>query len=278
MTDQERIHATLEDAPRYPGALDLFGFGVHPVKSAQILDYARSVINASQRAIIAHINVHGANLAVRLPWMRRFFNRAQIVFCDGDGIRWALRVFGATPPPKVTYSVWLWELAGWCSANGFPMYLLGGKPGVSELAARNLRERHPALKIVGHHHGYFARDGAEDDALIAEINRADPDVLIVCLGMPIQEAWIVKNAARLSPRVIFPAGAAMDYAAGIINLTPRWIASLNLEWLYRFLHEPLRLFRRYIFGNPLFAARVFLEWSRRRRRARTAATTHSDES
>jgi N-acetylglucosaminyldiphosphoundecaprenol N-acetyl-beta-D-mannosaminyltransferase len=251
-------------APDYPvPPVELMDIPVHPAGSSQILDYMRGVIVQQRQAVILHINVYGANLAARHPWLKKFFSEAQLVFCDGDGIRWGLRILGLRPPPKVTYNVWADQLAAWCAEHDFSLYLLGARPGVAQRAAINLKARHPALRIAGTHHGYFQKDGPETDSVINEINDASPDVVLVCMGMPVQERWIRANSSRLAAHVLLSAGAALDYVAGIIPVTPAWIARLQMEWVYRFLREPIRLFMRYIVGNPRFVARVVAERLRR---------------
>lgn len=242
--------------PRRAGALDVLGVGVHPVGSAGILELIAAAVGSSRRAVVPHLNVHGSNLAGKHDWLREFFNHSQLVFCDGDGVRWGLKILGEDPPPKVTYNVWIWELARWCAEHRARLYLLGGRPGIAGIAADRLRERWPDLEIAGCHHGYFEKESSEETLIVEAINEADPDVLLVCLGMPVQEAWVERNALALGARVILTGGAALDYAAGVIRTTPWWIARLQLEWLYRLCSEPRRLFRRYVIGNPAFLLRV----------------------
>lgn len=258
----------MQDARRYPATIDLMGIGVHRVGSEEILAYVGNTIRAGERAVIANVNVNCANLAEKNPWLKAFLNAAQIVFCDSDGIRWGLRILGRDLPPKVTYNVWLWELARWCAAEGFSMYLLGGRPGIAEKAAARLEHAAPGLRIAGYHHGYFDRSGPANDECIAKINAARADILLVCFGMPLQEQWIAQNLSSLQVHAIFPAGAALDYAAGLAKMTPPWIARLQMEWLYRLVHEPRRLFVRYVVGNPAFIARAI---AGRLRKSRSAA-------
>ncbi len=134
----------------------------------------------------------------------------------------------------------------------------------ADRAATNLCARYPRLRLAGTHHGYFAKEGPANQAVVDEINGASPDILLVCFGMPLQERWVSENLSQLRVHVILTGGAAIDYGAGAIPVVPRWMAKLQLEWLFRFLIEPVRMFRRYIIGNPLFLARVFLVKLRKR--------------
>ncbi|HEX5130390.1 MAG TPA: WecB/TagA/CpsF family glycosyltransferase [Usitatibacter sp.] len=259
-------------ADRVAGALDLLGLCVHDVSATGVLDYMDGVIRAREQAVILHANAFAGNLAARHDWMRQAYREAQMVFCDGDGIRMACRALGLPVPPKVTYARWLPLAAEWCERQGHSIYLLGGRPGVAELAARRFQERHPDIRIAGTHHGYFEKSGPESEAVMAAINAARPDVLLVCFGMPIQERWVQSHASRLATHVILTGGAALDYAAGIATLTPPWMIRLQLEWLYRLWKEPRRLFTRYVVGNPEFILRVLAERVRPPH-ARTGAET-----
>lgn len=245
--------------------LNMLGIRVNVVGVAEILDFMASAIILKRQAVILHLNVFGANLAARQEWLKEFFSESQLVFCDGDGIRLGFKLLGEPAPPKVTYNVFLPHLARRCAQQNFSLYLLGSRPGIAERAADNLRALNPNLCVVGTHDGYFQKQGRENDALVADINRARPDVLLVCLGMPIQEQWVRDNSSRLEAGVIFTAGAALDYAAKVVPVAPGWMVRLHLEWLFRFLLEPRRLFARYIIGNPAFVAKVLIERMRRRK-------------
>jgi N-acetylglucosaminyldiphosphoundecaprenol N-acetyl-beta-D-mannosaminyltransferase len=236
--------------------MDLMGIPVDCVDSSQILDFMAEVIAAGRQATILNVNVNLANLAAQQPWLKAYFNQGQMVFCDGDGIRWGLQILGLTAPPKVAYNDFLWDIARWCEERSFSLYLLGGRPSVAERAACNLRNRHARLRILGTHDGYFEKQGLANDQVVMEINRLRPDVLLVCFGMPTQERWVRDNAPRLAVHAIMTGGAALDYAAGVARMTPRWIKRLQMEWLFRFLLEPRRLFSRYFVGNPRFFGRI----------------------
>jgi N-acetylglucosaminyldiphosphoundecaprenol N-acetyl-beta-D-mannosaminyltransferase len=206
-------------------------------------------------------------MALSLSWLRDYFRECPLVFCDGDGVRLGLWMFGQAPPPKTTYNVWIWEMARWAERNGFSLYLLGGMPGIAEQAGRRLTEAFPKLRVAGTHDGYFQKQGAENERLIEEVNRLSPDVLLVCFGLPFQEEWTQKNASRLAAHILLTGGAALDYAAGRVAVAPGWVVRWHMEWLFRLWLEPVRMFRRYVLGNPLFLARVMRQMARQPRRS-----------
>jgi N-acetylglucosaminyldiphosphoundecaprenol N-acetyl-beta-D-mannosaminyltransferase len=125
--------------------------------------------------------------------------------------------------------------------------------------------RFPRLRIGGHHHGYFKQENGVD--VITQINKANPQILFVGMGMPLQEKWIMDNAEFLPACVMFDVGACFDFVAGEKPRCPNWMADHGLEWLFRFLMEPRRLWKRYLIGNPLFLLRVMRDRQRLKKKA-----------
>lgn len=218
----------------------------------------RRLAGSEARAVVLNINAHALNLACRDAALRDYFNRADVVFCDGAGVRLAARFLGGRIPARITYADWMWRLAALASEEGFSLYLLGARPGVVERAADRLAGSYPNLRIAGAHHGHFdhATGASENEMIVREINAAAPDILVVGFGMPLQERWLMENRYRLNARVALTGGAVFDYVAGELRRGPRLLTDNGFEWLARLLIEPRRLWRRYLIGNPLFLARV----------------------
>jgi N-acetylglucosaminyldiphosphoundecaprenol N-acetyl-beta-D-mannosaminyltransferase len=210
---------------------------------------------------VLHVNAHAINLAHRHEWFAAALRGADLVFCDGYGVLLGARLLGQVLPERITYADWAWQLAGFCEAEGISLYLLGARPGVASTAADRLRDRHPALEVRGTGHGYFdKRAGSlENEAVIAALNRARPDVVVVGFGMPLQERWLCENRPRIEAPVVLSGGAVFDYVSGRLRRPPRWMTDHGLEWLGRLAIEPRRLLLRYLIGNPLFLLRVLRE-------------------
>src|SRR3712207_9212750 len=121
----------------------------------------------------------------------------------------AARILGRRIPERITYADWIWQLAGLAATRSFSLYFLGARPGVAQEAARRLKERYPNLKIVGARHGYFDHS-AENEAIVQEINAAAPNILLVGLGMPLQERWLMENRRNLDVGVALTGGAMFD--------------------------------------------------------------------
>lgn len=256
--------ADVESGAGTPPEVHLLGVRVHAFTCATLHATIRAIVHAGRRAVVANVNIHALNLAWEQPWFRTFLNRAAYVFCDGHGVMLAARLQGDHLPEKITYAEWLPRFAGFAANNGISLYLLGGRPGIAERAAERLLAAHPGLVLAGLHHGYFDKQpgSAENLAVVRAINAANPDVLLVAFGMPMQEAWLSENWGSLTARVGLTGGAALDYVAGALRRPPRWMTDRGLEWLGRMLAEPGRLWKRYLLGNPLF----YWRWLQYRRK------------
>jgi N-acetylglucosaminyldiphosphoundecaprenol N-acetyl-beta-D-mannosaminyltransferase len=228
---------------------------VDPLTVEELHAEVGRLARGGERGLVLNVNAHCLNLCYEDPELRDFLNSAEAVFCDGAGVMLAARILGRRIPARITYADWIWQLADFAAARGFSLYLLGARPGVAQEAARRLRERYPDLEIAGVRHGYFDRS-AGSGAVVEEIAAADPDILLVGLGMPLQERWLMENWQRLDVRVALTGGAVFDYVSGRLRRGPRLLRDNGFEWLARLLVEPRRLWRRYLIGNPLFLLRV----------------------
>ncbi len=223
-----------------------------------LLTLIHQAVNQKRATTILSGNIYSFNLAYERSWLRAFFNQADVVRLDGTGVRLGARLLGHSTPRRMTWADFGWDLAEMAAHNGLTLFLLGSKSGVVEKAAAMLKDRYPDLQIVGTHHGYFdkTRDSAENQAVIQMIAEAQPDILIVGFGMPLQERWLSETRDLLAATVVLTGGAVFDYISGELRRGPKWMNDHGLEWLARLIIEPRRLWRRYVIGNPLFMWRV----------------------
>jgi N-acetylglucosaminyldiphosphoundecaprenol N-acetyl-beta-D-mannosaminyltransferase len=238
--------------------IHLLGVRIHTLSVDELIDLIADTIHARGKMVVTYVNAHGMNLAYQDPWFRKFLNNAEIVFCDGFGVKWGARLLNQEIPHRFTPPDWIPLLSQRCVDEGFSMYFLGSQPGVSEEASANLIASFPDLKISGTHHGYFNKQTGhpENDSVIREINTKKPDILLVGFGMPIQERWIEENWEFINANIAITIGAAFDYITGEVTRVPRWLTDNGFEWLGRLIIEPRRLWKRYLIGNPLFIWRV----------------------
>jgi N-acetylglucosaminyldiphosphoundecaprenol N-acetyl-beta-D-mannosaminyltransferase len=154
--------------------------------------------------------------------------------------------------------------------TGTRMFLYGGRnQGALVQLALNLRRRYPGIKIVGGYSPPFRElDGQERQAIADEINRSRADVVWVGIGQPKQEKWMASMHESLDAPVLVGVGAAFDFHAGLVSQAPAWMQSTGLEWVFRLLQEPRRLWRRYARYNPLFLVGFARQFARERLRLR----------
>lgn len=213
-----------------------------------------------KRLLIASCNVYSFNLSLHMPWFYHFMHSADIVRCDGLGIIKAIGCFGLDIPIEYRASgtELVPKLIGYGAEQALSFFLLGSKPEHVRCALNHLAEKYPNLRVEGHH-GYFDKeDPIQNASVIKQINQFNPDILIVGMGMPVQEKWVCQNMDRLDARVIIPCGAVIDRLAGVVSDCPTPISNAGLEWLYRLVKEPKRLAKRYLIGNLAFACNLIL--------------------
>lgn len=229
----------------------------HKVDVNQVIEYIVAAAKNSKNAIVGNVNIKAMNLACELPWYRDFLNKSDLVFCDGFGVLLGAKIFGyaLNSAHRMTPPDFIEDLILACEKQNISIFLLAGKPGVTDKAIAKFKAIAPNLQIQGHH-GYFAKSGAENDAVIDKINSFQPKVLYVGFGMPLQERWILDNLERLEVGVLLPMGACLDFYTNTVYRGPRWMTDRGLEWLTRLFIEPQRLWQRYVLGNPLFLYRT----------------------
>lgn len=206
--------------------------------------------------ICAFVNADCLNQYYTNATYAAFLSRADFLMPDGIGVALAAKWRGTPVKANLNGSDLLPKLC----LMPYSMYFLGAAPGVAETARMNLEHNYPGVKIVGADHGFFADEAAEHEA-IERINCVRPDILLVGMGVPRQEAWLFRHREALACKVAMGVGGVFDFASGRIPRAPVWLRKLRLEWVYRLYNEPCRLFRRYVIGNPLFLWRMLLHGS-----------------
>ncbi len=193
-------------------------------------------IAAGTRCRVVTPNAEFALEAKKNPRFLRILNSSRLVLADGISVVLASRILGDPMQGRVTGVGFAQALAAALAKEGKSLYLLGAKPGVAEQAAEKLKQEHPGLKIAGTHDGYFKDEGP----VVAAINEAGPDALLVCLGAPKQEYFMEEHNGELTVPVMAGLGGSMDVLAGNVRRAPVFFQKCGLEWLYRLCKEPKR--------------------------------------
>lgn len=171
----------------------------------------------------------------------RILGEADLVLADGIGVIIASKIKGLDLKDRVTGVDTMDKLLEYCGQKGKSIFIFGSKPGVAEIACKNIKKKYEGIQIAGYHHGYFSED--DENEIINTMNEAKPDVLFVCLGAPKQEKWIDKNKNKLNCKLVMGVGGSVDVYAGVVKRAPVAFQKLGLEWFYRLLKEPWRFKR-----------------------------------
>jgi N-acetylglucosaminyldiphosphoundecaprenol N-acetyl-beta-D-mannosaminyltransferase len=234
--------------------VEILGVRIACLDQAQLIEQALAWGEVGEQRTILYANAHSLNLAYEDPQFLQRLQRADLVYADGASLVWASRWLGGCTLHKLTGADWISPLASNASGCEVSIYMVGGRPGIADQAAINLRKRFPSLKIVGTSDGYFQAKSA--DQVIAEICETHPSIIFVGMGVRLQEEWIAMHQASTHACVWWGVGALFDFLAGTERRAPGWMNRSGFEWLWRLIMDPSGKWRRYLIGNPLFAYRV----------------------
>lgn len=230
--------------------LDIMGLQFDNVTMDEASARAEQILAGKKTCYAVTPNAEIAYEALYDETLRALINGADLVLPDGAGVVLASKLLKTPLKQKVAGVDFADRLLGVLAETGKTLYLLGGKPGIAELAAEKMREKHPGLQICGTADGYFKDEGP----VIGKINTAKPDVLFVCVGAPKQEIFMHAHKDELDVRLMAGLGGSLDAFAGTVKRAPKWMIRCNLEWLYRLIKEPKRFGRMLRLPKYLWAA------------------------
>lgn len=230
------------------------------------LDWIDAAVAAGHRGYLCVAATHTVMAAREDPELRAAVNGADFTVPDGQPLVWALNLLGHRLTDRVYGPDLMDRACARAARTGQRFYLYGGRnPGALAQLARNLRLRHPGLQIVGGHVPPFRELTAEEErAVAADVRRSGADVVWVGIGVPKQEKWMARMRPRLDAPVLIGVGAAFDFHAGLVPQAPARMQRLGLEWLFRLVQEPRRLWRRYLRYNPRFVTGFARQYLRHR--------------
>jgi N-acetylglucosaminyldiphosphoundecaprenol N-acetyl-beta-D-mannosaminyltransferase len=228
------------------------------------LDWIDAAVASGHRGYLCVAAVHTVMACQDDPELRAAVLGADFTVPDGQPLVWALRALGHPLPDRVYGPDLLDRACARAARTGQRFYLYGGRTqGALVELARTLRLRHPGLRVVGGHAPPFrALTEAEEDAVAEDIRRSEADVVWVGIGVPKQEKWMARMRPRLEAPVLVGVGAAFDFHAGVIPQAPAAVQRAGLEWAFRLVQEPRRLWRRYARYNPRFVAGFARQYAR----------------
>jgi N-acetylglucosaminyldiphosphoundecaprenol N-acetyl-beta-D-mannosaminyltransferase len=229
-----------------------------------LYEIVAEVVGADRRCVIAHHNLHSVYLYHHDAKMRTFYERAHYIYADGVPLIYLGKLLGY--PLRLEHRSTCWDYVyafmSQAAQRSWRVFYLGSKPGVAELGAEILRRKAPALQIATAH-GYFSTDNEENQKVLEAINAFQPNVLMVGMGMPRQEHWILDNMENIQANVLISVGGCMNYVAGTLPTPPRWMSPFVFQGVFRLLSDPRHVWRRYLLEPWFVLGLVLREWAKR---------------
>jgi len=231
--------------------------------NVDVLTMDESIVNIKQlierRQCTQHIVVNASkiNLMNNDKKLRDIVNNCPLINADGQSIVWAAKILGEPLNERVTGIDLFLKLVEIAEKEGYKLYFFGAKQEVVERLVSIFSVKYPSLKIVGYKNGYFKEEESEEIA--KEIKNSGADILFVAFSSPKKEFWINKYMPIMQVPFAMGVGGSFDVVTGVTNRAPIWMQRHGLEWLYRFIQEPRRMWRRYIIGNLKFIKLLYKE-------------------
>jgi exopolysaccharide biosynthesis WecB/TagA/CpsF family protein len=234
--------------------INLFGYNIVNSNSGTALE---AIFNAG-RHTVSFLNAHCINVAAKNSTYRWALGKSTVLMPDGVGMNLAARMAGNRFIENLNGTDLFPALMKSAAEQQYKVYFLGSKPGIAEAASHKAQSLAPQLNIAGTRNGFFKP--SDEARIIEEINESGADLLLVALGVPMQEIWIARNRHKLNARIVIGVGAQFDFWSGMISRAPDFLRKLGLEWTWRLALEPKRMFKRYVLGNPEFLVRAIVSW------------------
>ena len=245
--------------------LNILGVEIDALDMERTILTIESLISSRQQGYICCVAAHSLMDCRRDPKLRRILNASRLTTPDGMSLVWLLRLSGHRHVERVYGPDLMLDVCQASTLSGYRHFLFGGAPGVPEKLAESLLSRYPGLRIVGTYSPPMSsRMDKEDQQVIDQINAAQPDIVWVGISTPKQERWMAEHLGKIRAPALIGVGAAFDFLSGNKRQAPRWMQRSGLEWFFRLLSEPRRLWRRYA-QYPLFALLVLGQLFRLRR-------------
>ena len=252
---------TSASLPALPAPVAVLGVPFDKVTMEETLRLIEAMIASGKSHYAATANVDFVVQALKDVELRRILTNADLVLCDGTPLVWVSRIFGNPLPERVAGSDLVPRLLAEAEQKGWRIFFLGSTDASLAKASANVRAKHPKLQLVGTYSPPFKPLLEMDHKdIVARVRAARPDVLLVAFGCPKQEKWISLNYRQANVPLSIGVGATIDFLAGTVSRAPMWMQRSGLEWIFRLLQEPRRLFRRYFTDLWVIGFALIRQW------------------
>ena len=241
--------------------IQMMGCWVDNLTMEETLGTVENFIHSGRPHQHVVVNVDKIVKASRDPVLRNIINGCDLINADGMPVVWASRLLGKPLKERVTGVDLFESLMERSAEKGWRVFLLGAREEVVSRVAQIYPARYPGLTIAGYRNGYWK---PEDEAGVANaIAATRPDILFVAISSPKKENFLARYQAAMKIPFAMGVGGTFDVAVGLVQRAPVWMQKAGLEWFYRFLQEPRRMFRRYFIDDMAFVALFAREWMKR---------------
>lgn len=224
---------------------------VNNITMDEAIQNINNMISQDKKSYVVAVNVDVIMKIEQDEYLKKISDEADMTLIDGKPLIWISKLKKTPIKEKISGSDLVPKLCELAADKEYTIFILGGKEGIAEKAKQELEKKHPTIKIVGTYSPTigFEKNSKELNSINKMISKQKPDLLFACLGCPKQEKWIYENIDKYDAKVSICAGATVDFLAGNVKRAPKWMSNHGLEWFYRFLQEPKRLFKRYFIDD-----------------------------
>lgn len=226
--------------------VNIFDIRINPLRRFEFLVIIESAIRNGRQLAQFGVNSATINDIVRNKEFKHTINSADLVHIDGMSVVWALRSFGYTVPERVATPDLADDILAMANRERMSIFLFGAQENILSLCRKNIEKKFPNIVIAGSRNGYYRPEEEKD--IFDLINKANPDILFLGMSSPKKELFFESYRHRLEARYILGVGGYFDIKSGLIRRAPRWMQDTGLEWLFRLMQEPRRLWKRYLIG------------------------------
>lgn len=234
--------------------VNICGVEIDNISFQETINNISGILEKEKNIFITTPNVHHIILLQKDQEFKKIYQEASLVLADGMPLIWASKFLGTPLKEKVSGSDLVPEICKFAAKKGYRLFFLGGRSGAVEKARENLIKIYPQIKIVGVYSPPFGFENntEENEKIVEMIKNARPEILLVGLGAPKQEKWIYRHYKETDVPVSIGVGVTFEFISGMVKRAPKWMQRVGLEWSWRLIMEPKRLWKRYLVWDVEF--------------------------
>jgi len=237
--------------------INAFKIKIHPLRKDEFIRYIENSISNGNKLIQSGVNAASMVELKNNSALVDAYNNSDLINIDGMSMVWALRFLGFTVPERVACPDLASGIMDLAQKNSLRLYMFGAEENNLKAAVENVRKMYPKLMVAGFRNGFFNQD--DEEQIVKMINSAQSDILFLGMPSPRKEFFVEKYKDQLNVKYILGVGGFFDILSGSIKRAPLWMQNIGMEWFYRLIREPQRMWRRYLIGNVKFIKLVLLE-------------------